>query len=280
MRLRLFISIATVVQTQQPKAVRAILRRVVVEDQRGNILGPLIANEGFQHVSLARLLPGYDAARTIFAFDVAARLIEKGAVTLGVPRVIAIVQFDFVERIVLEVKHRALQQALRNAFDHEALTVSNLFAIHNARLHALQAILQALLGFSPLEIEWNLDLVDRAGPRGSEHDGEGQKENPFFESLCVSQDHPRGGSMGRNRLCGRLEKVCPARTLFHTSNRSLGKLNFPGVNFDDVSETSNTILRYHGVIPGIHGQEFLFRSKQESDPTHIRLARQKGKSES
>ena len=176
-------------------------------------------------------------------------------------------QFDFVERIVLEVKQRALQQALRNSFDHEALTVSNLFAIHNARLHALQAVLQALLGFSPLKIEWNLDLLDRTGPRGSEHDGEGQKRNPFLESLCVSQDHPRGGSLGRNWLCGRLDKVCPARALLRPSpNRSLGKLNFPGVNLDDVSQTSNTILRHHCVVPGIHGQEFLFPAQAGERP--------------
>ena len=43
---------------------------------------------------------------------------------------------------------------------------------------------------------------------------------------------------------------------------------------------AHTLVGYHGVIPGIHGQEFLFPPKQESDPTHIRLAGQKGKSES
>ena len=83
----------------------------------------------------------------------------------------------------------------------------------------------------------------------------------------------------RARQEGRRDFDLPLWNVLIPGPLPLRKLNLPGVNLDDVSQAPDTILCDHSVIPGIHGQEFLSRPEQESDPTHIRLAGEKGKSE-
>ena len=39
--------VASIVKAQQPIAVGAIIRSIIVEDERGRILRPLVANECF-----------------------------------------------------------------------------------------------------------------------------------------------------------------------------------------------------------------------------------------
>ena len=163
-------------------------------------------------------------------------------------------QFDFVERIVLEVKQRTLQEALRNPLDNKALTVPDLFAIHHPCLHAFQAVFKALRGFSPLKIERNLDLLNRTRARHEKNAGDSHRGNQFFESHSLVIDHPRSGLTW---CIWRFEPVkkddaistCPSQR-FIPGPSSLRKLNLPGVNLDDVSQAPDTILCHHCVVPG------------------------------
>ena len=155
--------VAAIVETQEPIAIRAIFCSVVIDDECRRILGPLVANERFEDVSVPCFLTGNDAPNPILGLDVPACLIEEVAVVIGIPGGVAIVKFYFVERIVVEIEQGALQEPLRNTFDNQTLAVSNFLAIYHVRLHALETVFKPLGSLSPGKIEGNLNLLNRTG---------------------------------------------------------------------------------------------------------------------
>src|SRR4029450_802314 len=121
-------------------AVGAIIRSIVVEDERGRILRPLVANKCFEDVSIPGFLAGDDTPNSILGLNVSACLVEEVAVTVGVPVRVAIVELYFVERIVVEVEQGALQEPLGSTFHDETLPVANFLAIDDPRLHPLETV--------------------------------------------------------------------------------------------------------------------------------------------
>jgi hypothetical protein len=155
--------VASIVEAQQPIAVGAIIRSIIVEDERRRILAPLVANQRLKDVSVSRFLARDDTPNPVFGLDVSPCLVEEVAVTVSVPARVAIVELNFVERIVVEVEEGTLQEPLGNTFNDQTLPVANFLAIDDARLHALEAVFKPLGGLSPSKVEWNLDLLNRPG---------------------------------------------------------------------------------------------------------------------
>jgi hypothetical protein len=67
-------------------------------------------------------------------------------------------EFDFVQRVIREVKERALKASLGDSLHDEDLAVLRGFAIDNFGFDALEAFFDPRGGLAPLEIEGNLHL--------------------------------------------------------------------------------------------------------------------------
>ena len=170
------VSDSLVVQAENPDALGSLFGGVEKELERCGGLDPLIADKGLKDFALPRFLTGDDAAHAVSVVDIPACLIEELRVLNRVPRGVAVVEFNFVERVGIKIKQDAEEKFLGDSLDDEDVSVLDGFAFDHPGLHFGEAFLQPLRGLAPLEIKWHADfLLGPCGGKPREQNNQNQK---------------------------------------------------------------------------------------------------------